>query len=161
MVRNNPFGLRAKLNVENMSVDFSVIDKKEDKEVETKSFKASDIHSNLHKMVALYGLSKLLQDRSSDTPTGPGKLVAMEEVAVILAGGEWERERKVGAPVVRPEVEALAQLKGCTVADIQATLKKYTKEAREKVFANPKVIAAATAIRAARETASVDLSDLQ
>jgi hypothetical protein len=166
MIRNNPFGLRATLNVDAMSVDFQVIDKKnstKDKEVviESESFKVSEVvASNLHKNVALYGLSKLLQDRSSDIPTGPGKLVAMREVAALLQSGEWERERKVGAPVVRPEVEALAQFKGVPVGDIQNALRKYDKAARDAILANPKIVELAAKIKAARENAAVDLSDL-
>lgn len=162
--RNNPYGLRAKLNVEAMSVDFQIVKKETDTEKESvvgeKSFPANQIHQSLHKNVSLYGFSKLLQDRSSDIPTGPEKIAAMEEVAALLAAGEWEKERKVGAPIVRPEVEALAQLKGCTVADIQASLRTYSKEAREKVFNNPKVVELAAQIKAKREAGGVDLSDL-
>lgn len=162
--RNNPFGLRAKLNAETMSVDFTIVKKETDKEKEVvigeHSFPVSDVHTSLHKLVALYGYSKLLQDRSSDITTGPEKITAMIEVAALLKSGEWEKERKVGAPVVRPEVEALAQLKNCSVGDIQATLKTYTKEAKEKVFSNPKVVALAAEIKAKRESGSVDLSDL-
>lgn len=161
---NNPFGLRAKLNVEAMSVDFEIVKKETDSEKESvvgqKSFKAQDVHTSLHKNVGLYGLSKLLQDRSSDIPTGPEKIAAMEEVMVLLAAGEWEKERKVGAPIVRPEVEALAQLKNCSVADIQASLRTYSKEAKEKVLTNPKVVALAAEIKAKREAGTVDLSDL-
>lgn len=161
---NNPYGLRAKLNVETMSVDFQIVKKETDTEKESvvgsHSFPASDIHASLHRNVSLYGYSKLLQDRSSDIPTGPEKITAMQEVAELLKNGEWEKERKVGAPIVRPEVEALAQLKGCTVADIQASLKTYSKEAKEKVFANAKVVALAAEIKAKRESGAVDLSDL-
>jgi len=165
MIRNNPYGLKAYLNVETMSVDFKVINKNakegENPVVETESFRVAEVvHANLHKNVALYGLSKLLQDRSSDVQTGPGKLAAMREVAELLQTGEWERERKVGAPVVRPEVEALAEIKGCSVADIQNALRKYDKVAREKILENPAVVARAAAIRSKREATQVDLSDL-
>jgi len=164
MIRNNPFGLKADLNVEGMSVDFKVINKLakegENPVTETESFKVADVHANLHKNVVLYGVSKLLQDRSSDVPTGPGKLAAMREVMELLQTGEWERERKVGAPVVRPEVEALAEIKGCSVADIQNALRKYDKVAREKILENEKVVARAAEIRAKREATTVDLSDL-
>jgi len=162
--RNNPFGLRAKLNVEAMAVMFTILQKEtateKEKIVGEHSFPVSDVHQTLHKHVALYGYSKLLQDRSSDIPTGPEKITAMQEVAELLKSGEWEKERKVGAPIVRPEVEALAELKNCTVADIQASLRTYSKEAREKVFSNPKVVALAAQIKAKREAGNVDLSDL-
>lgn len=166
--RNNPFGLRADLNIENMSVDFTVIDKVnkdekgEPKVVETHSFKVSEcVHEKLHRPVALYGLSKLLQDRTSEVPTGPGKVAAMQEVAALLASGEWERERKVGAPVVSPAVEALAQLKNCSVGDMQTALRRYDKAKREQILANPKVVELAAQIKAAREAKQVDLSDLE
>ncbi len=162
--RNNPFGLRAKLNVEAMSVDFQIVKKETDTEKESvvgeKSFPVASVHQSLHKNVALYGYSKLLQDRSSDVPTGPEKITAMEEVAALLATGEWERERKVGAPIVRPEVEALAELKGCSVGDIQASLRNYDKANREKILANPKVVELAAQIKARREAGGVKLDEL-
>lgn len=164
MIRNNRHGLRAKLNKDAMSVDFQVIDKqtldanKDPSVVESQSFSANDVHPNLHKDVMLYGLSKLLQDRTSETSTGPGKLAAMKDVAALLASGEWEKERKVGAPVVRVEVEALAALKNVAVGDIQKALQRYTKEQREKILSSDAVVAKANEIRAAREATSVDLS---
>ena len=167
MIRNNRHGLRANLNVDNMAVEFQVIDKqtldanKNPTVIESAAFPVAEVvHQNLHRNVALYGLSKLLQDRTSEVQTGPGKLAAMRDVAELLKSGEWERERRVGAPVVRPEVEALASIKGVSVGDIQKALQRYTKEQREKILASDAVVAKATEIRAAREAsaASVDLS---
>jgi hypothetical protein len=151
-----------------MSVDFTVIDKLnldekgEPRELETHSFSVSEtVHSNLHKNIALYGLSKFLQDRTSETPTGPDKLAAMKEVAALLASGEWARERKVGAPVVSPAVEALARLKNCSVGDIQTVLRRYKdKEKREKILSHPKVVELAKQILAERE-ANADVLDLE
>lgn len=163
MIRNNPYGLRVKLNVEAMSVDVEVIDKKADdgkgKVVESDTFPASAVDAKLHKNVALYGYSKLLQDRSSDVPTGPGKLAAMREVAAMLATGEWEKERKVGAPVVSAEVEALARIKKCSVSDIQTALRRYSKENRDKILSSAQVKEIAAVIRAEREAATVEFSD--
>jgi hypothetical protein len=143
-----------------MSVSVNVIRREDDTVIETEHFEASKIGENVRPDVALYGLSKLLQDRSSDTPAGPGKLNAMREVFALLESGTWERERKAGAPVVSAEVEALAALKGVAVAEIQTALRKYTKEQREQILANPAVVERAKAIRASRETSEVSLDDL-
>jgi len=163
--RNNPYSLKVELNEETESVDVTVREKDDKGEfqvVETESFPLSDVTDPIIAMKErLYGRSKLLQDRSSDTPTGPGKLAAMREVNAQLAEGKWEKERQAGAPTVSAEVEALAQLKDCTVADIQKSLRKYTKEQKEKVLSNPKVTELAAKIRKSREaTPEIDLLDL-
>ncbi|MCK5713926.1 MAG: hypothetical protein KAI25_14485, partial [Hyphomicrobiaceae bacterium] len=91
-----------------MSVDVSVKERESDEVIDSHSFAASGIHDDLKQLTALYGLSKLLQDRSSDVKTGPEKLSAMKGVAEQLSSGQWQKERKVGAPTVSAEVEALA-----------------------------------------------------
>lgn len=150
-----------KLNTETMSVDVSIIEKESNGVVAEKSFAASSIHESVKQMVALYGYSKLLQDRASDVPVSPEKLTAMEEIAQQLAEGQWAKERKIGAVVTSPEVEALARIKSITVPAAQAALKKYSKEQREAILANEKVKEVAETIRAERAAAEeVDLSDL-
>ena len=145
------FKTSVKLNTEAMSVDVSIFDKKEEKVVESHSFPASDVHENLRAQIGLYGLSKALQDRASDTPTGPEKLIAMKAVAAQFKEGKWAKERVVGAAVVSTKVEALAQLKSLTVPQAQTVLKNYTKEQRAAILANPQVVELAAQIEAARE----------
>lgn len=161
MPRTNPYALSVNLNTESMSVDVTVKERESGDVVDTFVFPASDIHENLKGNVALYGYSKLLQDRSSDTPTGPDKLAAMKGVAEQLAGGQWEKERKVGAPTVSCEVEALAQLKQISVPQAQAALRRYDKAQRQKILENDKIVALAAEIREARAGEEVvDISDL-
>lgn len=143
-----------------MSVNVNVIKREDDTVVESETFLAGEIGENVRGDVALYGLSKLLQDRSSDTPAGPGKLAAMREVMELLKAGTWERERKAGAPVVSAEVEALAEIKNISVAEAQAALRKYSKETRDQILANPKIVERAAAIRERRGKAEVSLDDL-
>ena len=156
---DNVYKTSVKLNVEEMSVDVGIVVRADDTVAAFESFKASDIHNSLKQQVSLYGYSKLLQDRASDVDIGPEKLEAMKAVAAQLAAGQWAKERKVGAIVVSPQVEALAFLKQLTIPAAQAALKAYPKEVREQILANPDVIAKAkeiTETRAATEVASLD-----
>jgi len=161
--RNNPYSLKVDLNGDTNAVEVTVREKNDKGEfeaIDTGSFPISDVSDDIMAQVTLYGLSKLLQDRSSDTKAGPDKLAAMSEVAAQLAAGQWERERKAGAPTVSAEVEALAAIKGCSVADIQKSLRKFTKEQKEKILANPAVVAKADEIRTSRDTVEVDLEGM-
>lgn len=161
MTRNNPYALSVDLNAEAMSVDVTVKERETDETIDEASFKAADIHADLKQLTALYGLSKLLQDRSSDVKTGPEKLSAMKGVAEQLASGQWQKERKVGAPTVSAEVEALAQFKGISIPQAQAALRRYDKAARDQILGHASIVELAKTIREAREGEEVaDLSDL-
>lgn len=162
MARSNPYALSVKLNSETASVDVTVKERESDEVIDTHSFPFLDVHADLRNDTGLYGLSKLLQDRSSDVPTGPEKLTAMKGVAEQLAGGTWAKERKVGAPTVSAEVEALAQFKSITIPQAQAALRRYDKAAREDILGHASIVALAKQIREARETEEViDLGELQ
>lgn len=156
---DNPYKTSVDLNVEEMSVDVSIIARADDSVAASESFPASDIHDSIKNQVALYGYSKLLQDRASDVPIGPEKLEAMKAVAAQLAAGQWAKERKIGAVVTSPEVEALAQLKSISVPAAQAALKAYPKEVREQILGNAAIVKLAGEIRAAREGAEVESLD--
>ena len=154
------FRLKVELNTEAATVNVSVIDRESEDVVASESFEARVLPDNVKPFVALYGLSKLLQDRSSDTDSGPEKLDAMRGVFDMFKAGQLEKERRSGAPVVSAEVEALAQLKGYTVAQVQAGLRKYTKEQREKILSSAAVVAKAKEIRSARENTEASFDDL-
>lgn len=159
----NPFGLKIDLDPENEKI--TVIVRKRDGEnfvdVETEDFKIEDVAEELRPNVGCYGLSKILQDRTSEVKAGPDKMAAMREVMSQLTAGQWEKERVVGAPTVSAEVEALAKLKGITIPDAQRALKKYAADVREKILANPQVVELAAAIRKEREGAeAVSLDDM-
>jgi len=148
-----------KLDTDTMSVIVSILLRADDKVVATETFGAADIHDSLKQQVSLYGYSKLLQDRASDVPIGREKLDAMKAVAAQLASGQWAKERKVGAIIVSPAVEALASLKQISVPAAQAALKAYPKEVREQILGNEAIVAKAkeiTEARALAEVASLD-----
>lgn len=160
ITEKSAYRLSVDLKAEDATVNVQVIERESGDVVETETFQAREVADAIKTNVALYGLSKLLQDRSSDTDSGPEKLDAMREVFSMLKSGQWEKERKAGAPVVSAEVEALASLKKITVAQAQAALRKYTKEQREKILSNPAIVAKAKEIRSARDTVEVSLDDM-
>ena len=150
-----------KLNVEDMSVDVEIQLRTDDSVVAKERFMAADIHNSLKQQVSLYGYSKLLQDRASDVQIGPEKLDAMKAVAAQLASGQWAKERKIGAIVVSPAVEALAAIKQISVPAAQAALKAYPKEVREQILGNEAIVARAKEIYEARQAAEVaNLDDM-
>ena len=150
-----------KLNVEDMSVDVEIQLRTDDSVVASERFMAADIHNSLKQQVSLYGYSKLLQDRASDVQIGPEKLDAMKAVAAQLASGQWAKERKIGAIVVSPAVEALAAIKQISVPAAQAALKAYPKEVREQILGNEAIVARAKEIYEARQAAEVaNLDDM-
>ena len=155
----NPFKTSVKLSVEEMSVDVSIIARADDSVAASDRFMAADIHDSIKSQVALYGYSKLLQDRASDVPIGPEKLEAMKAVAAQLASGQWAKERKIGAVVTSPEVEALAALKQISVPAAQAALKAYPKEVRAQILGNDAIKQLAAQIEAARSEAEVTSLD--
>lgn len=164
MARTNPYGLKVDLDAENAAVVVTL--RKREGEgfttLESETFPLDGIHADVRPLTDLYGVSKVLQDRCSQVDAGPEKLPAMREVFALLAKGEWERERTAGAPTVSAEVEALAEIKGVSVAAIQKALRAQPEAVREKVLANPRVVERAAQIKAGREAelAGVDLGDL-
>ncbi len=159
MSRDNLVRTSVELNTEDMTVVVEIIEKATKKVVASEIFAASDIHESCRQKVSLYGYSKLLQDRASDVQIGPEKLEAMKGVAAQLAAGQWAKERKIGAVVTSPEVEALAALKQISVPAAQAALKSYPKEIRAQILANEAIVAKAAEIRAAREQAEITSLD--
>ncbi len=131
---------------ENVLVNTLILDcKKESAENQTKAM--------------VYGFSKIFAERTSDIVPSQDKLDEIQEIYDALVDGPWERERKKGGgPTVRIEVEALAGLRGITVKQAQTLLKKYDKDAQEKIFTNPKVVAAVAKLQAKVEKTSDDIS---
>lgn len=158
--RNTDYSFRFDLKPEEGLIIATLREKDEKEEwveLDSYSFDINKFPADVRAFSDCYGGSKLIQDRASQVPAGPDKLTEMKAVFESLVAGNLERERKAGAPVVSAEVEALAVLRDCSVADIQKSLRKYSKEQREKIFANPSVVAKAKELRAAREAIDVDL----
>ncbi len=152
---DKPYYSSVDLNADDMTVEVKIMDRATKAVAASEVFPASEIHDSCKQKVALYGYSKLLQDRASDVPVGPDKIPAMQAIAAQLAAGQWAKERKIGAIVVSAEVEALAQLKQLTVPQAQAALKSYPKEVRQQILAHADIVKLAAEIGAARQDAEV------
>lgn len=162
--RTNPYNMAYELNVERMVVIATL--RKKDPETEKQEvldsveYSFNDVDEKLHPVTSLYGLSKLLQDRCSEVPAGPEKIPAMREVHDQFKRGEYEKARVVGPSIVSVEVEALAELKGVSIPDAQAALKKYSKEQREAILGNPQIVARAEEIAKRRATTEGNVASL-
>lgn len=113
---------------------------------------------NQHR-VFLYGLNKLLTDRTSDQKNKFLKLDEMQIVFDLLITGEWAKERVVGAIVCSPEVEALAYLGKMSIPDVQAALGQYEKNTRTAILGRDDVQEAAKRIRKARKDSTAKTLD--
>lgn len=166
MSEKNPYRISWELDEEN-NVAVATVRKynpesEEYEDFDSRSF-ALDSVRQLQDKIALYGLSKVLQDRSSSTPSGPEKLDTMENVFGKLQQGEWRaaREGGGGGGGISPEVEAVAEIKDISIAQAQKALKAMSKEDRAKVKENPKVKEVADRIREERKAqGGVELDDL-
>jgi hypothetical protein len=157
------FGVEVDLNTENKSIDVRLFERvDEDREVrDTRSYNINDLPPEIRVRSDLYGGSKILQDRTSSESKNPERLSSMDDVWTRLCAGQWEKERESTGPTVSAEVEALARLKGVSVADIQKSLRsRYDAEKREEILNHPKVKELADEIRAAREAEDVNFDDL-
>src|SRR3990172_1860422 len=154
-------GLRAQEDVDAMTVTISVVDFENEIVKDKDVFAFSDVAESLRKRVSLYGLKKLLMDRTSQVKDAPvQKLKDMAEGLERLSAGEWAAERAAGGlGVVSPEVEALAGLKGISIPDAQKALKAYSPEQRTKILGNPKIVEEAAKIKAAREKETPETLD--
>ncbi len=123
--------------------------------VATFSFDFDSLPHENQQRVSLYGLNKLLTDRTSDEKDKLAKLDKMEQVFDLLCSGEWSKERVVGAIVVSVEVEALAQLKEISVPQAQAALAAYDKDVRAQILGSEAVQEAAAALRLLRSEMEV------
>lgn len=119
----------------------------------TDEYDFDDLPHENQQRVSLYGLNKLLTDRTSDEKDKLVKLGKMQAVFDLLVSGEWAKERTVGAIVVSAAVEALAAMQSMSIADTQAALAQYDKDTRKAILGRKDVLEAATKISAERKDA--------
>jgi len=132
--------------------------------IESEQFDLESVRgAGLTDKVALYGLSKVLQDRSSGVNTGPDKLEAMGEVFEDLKQGNWKKERAGagGGSGISPVVEAIANIKGISFNEAARSWRETPKEQKDAIKANPTVADEVKRVKEARkEQGGADLSDL-
>jgi len=152
-----PYGVDIDLKPDALEVVVKLFARKEgDNEVlETETFAIGEIgDATIVNKLSCYGLSKILQDRTSDKSSTPDRLDFMKEVFARLTAGQWEKAREASGPTVSPEVEALARIKDVPVAAIQKSLRSYDADKRAAILAHPKVAELAQVIREEREDES-------
>lgn len=132
----------------------------DDEVVGTRNYKFADWGTNCQRRGKLYAVSKLLQDRTSSESGEESRLDSMDEVHTRCGEDQWEKERESGGPSVRIELDALARIKGVAVRDVQAALRKYSPEEREKILASEAVKAEVEKIRAEQDSRGEDTIDL-
>lgn len=143
----------------------------ENKQVtETIEFNVSDLPAVFtsnegEKTLAAYGLTKLLQDRTSQVKeSAAAKLKAMCEYFNVFKSGTWREykestgEGKGRKPQIDPILaQAVANLKKAPIAAVIAALQSKTKEER-KALANLDAVKAEMAkVRAEAENFDLDL----
>ena len=151
-------GLITDANTDTSVVVFIV---KDDRDVEIRRMivDGNDLTPDNQQRAYLYGINKLLTDRTSDQKDKVAKLSDMQAVFDLLCTGEWAKERVVGAIVVSPEVEALSQMQSISVPDVQAALAQYDKDTRKAILGRDDVQSVAKLIRAARKDAPTKTLD--
>lgn len=127
--------------------------------VDTYSPDLSTIDPSIRPRIFAEGVSRILQQRHSGVD-GPDKFAAYAQTLAEWAEGKYIGERAAGFGTVRIEIEALAEMKSVSVRDIQASLKDYSAEERERIYASAQVQEMVAAIRARGQTAPVSLADL-
>lgn len=151
------YGLNVKLDTETATVNVTMFERADEGDEKTdignRTYRPADLEGKgVHTQVLLYGLSKVLQDRTSSESASRARLEEMDKVWERLMEDQWEKERESTGPVISPEVEALAALQGVTVGDIQKSLRTYTEEQRRAILEHEAVVEKANEIRAARES---------
>lgn len=119
------------------------IDDQEENVLQTLNFEVGDVAGELQdgdnvKSLAAYGLSKILQDRTSSVKN-EDKMAEMEEVFELLKTGQW-RQRREGAGTKKATIDpvfaqAIAEIKGCDVATATLALQSKTSEERKAMRA--------------------------
>ena len=79
--------------------------------------------------IAVYGLSKIVDDRLSQVPASD-KMTAAAELVTQFTAGNWKAERTGGIHLLPLVVEAIIQHKGCSVAQAQSAYRLLDDESR-------------------------------
>ena len=171
MARNlKPFGVSVSYhldengNADNDHIEVTFkrrVEDGDDEIIGTRRYAPSDWGPNCRRRALLYGGSKIYQDRTSDLSGDESRLEEMDAVHARLVADQWEKERESTGRTISPAVEALAAIKGASVAAVQKALGKLDPEARERVLNSEVVQNKAAEIKEAREAATdVSLDDL-
>lgn len=113
--------------------------------------------------VKLYGIRKLLQERSSSEKDPDTKFESMLDTVEILKSGLWKSDEvRTRAPQIDPVfAQAVATIRNKPLAGIVAALQNLSKEQRDGMRNHPEVVKQMETIRTQMaESSSDDLGDL-
>lgn len=160
----NAHRVKVEFDEPNRKVIFQWIDKTTEKPLHSYTADLTSVAESLEDSVFCYGGSKLLMDRTSQLSASASpqeRAAGMAAVLAHLANGEWTAERKSTGPTVSAEVQALAEIKGVSVAAIQATLRTLDADRKARVLANVRANYAGVVAKYEEGKAdTVDLSDI-
>lgn len=166
MAEKSPYRIGWDLNTDEGTATATLKQKNEESgEMEVLDSETFDVatieQAGLGSQVALYGLSKVLQDRAS-SESGPDKLEAMKSEYDQLAQGQWKSTGGgQGSGGISPVVEAIANLKGISLNAAAKSYKALSKQQKEAVKANPQVAEEIERVKAERQSSGeADLTDL-
>ena len=122
------------------------------------TFDGFDLPKVIQEEIFVYGLSKIIDDRLSQVHSDL-KLDQARALFDQFKAGNWKAERTAGARFLPTVVEAIAQIKGCSVASAQAAYRGLDEEQRVVLKGN--LAEKISAIEEARsKAAEVGLDDL-
>ena len=146
-----------------------LVDDQTEEVLRTLSISANDVPDNLkdgddENNVKLYGIRKLLQERSSSEKDPDTKFDSMLETAEVLKSGLWKSDEvRTRAPQIDPVfAQAVATIRQKPIAGIVAALQNLSKEQRDAMRNHPEVVKQMEAIKAqmAESTGEDALGDL-
>lgn len=108
-----------------------------------------------------YGFKQVMSDRTNTAATPADRVKQARELDAQFLRGEWIAEGTRTAPVVSVLAEAIAEIKGCSIADAQRALAKQDDKAKDALRQNPKVKAVIERLEKERKASDgVELGDL-
>ena len=157
-------------DVDEMFVRFDLTKSSDETVLKTVQFDWSDVHVDTHEFIKLYGVTKILQDRTSQVTDPYEKFDAYVELFdETLRVGLTKRDKvKQGKRLNAVQAEALARYfsakagKEVPVMAVHNNWKGLKEEQKSQVLENPAVIKLITEVskEATEQADDVDMSDL-
>ena len=133
-----------------------LVDDQTEEVLRTLTIGADEVPDNLkdgedENSVKLYGIRKLLQERSSSEKDPDTKFDSMLDTAEVLKSGLWKSDEvRTRVPQIDPVfAQAVANVRGKPLASIVVALQNLTKEQRDGMRNHPEVIREMEAIKSA------------
>lgn len=125
---------------------------------ETILIKGREFPEEIQDEIFVYGISKITDDRQSQVPADH-KMEGIPALVAQFMEGMWKAERTGGARFLPTVVEAIAQIKGCSIASAQAAYRGLDDE--QKVVLKTNLADTILEIEEARKDADIpELDDM-